>query len=571
MFDYIFLSLLNMSMIASFVIVAVLLMRVLLKKAPKIFSYALWAVVLFRLLCPFTFESVIGLLPADIEPISQDIVYQEIPEINTGITIVDDMINPILPPVTNPGTSVNPIQIWIFMGRIIWGIGIAIMLAFSVVQFVQLKRKLCSATPLKDNIYIADLISTPFVMGLLRPKIYLPSTLLDGEKEFIIAHEQYHIKRLDHITRILAFIALSLHWFNPLVWIAFILSGKDMEMSCDEAVMGKIDSDIRTEYSVSLLRLATGKRFILATPLAFGEGNTKTRVKNILKYKKPVARVSIAFVAIIALLLIVCGTNRISIFKPETMKYAQNFSLSGIDKIEVVSFLSGQEQYQLIDEDQYLEIVEIIHESSGREVEQSKATEQYGGTIYFYITKSDGNILTLGNIGNTYLQIGNDYFKADYDFLNSFWDYEGNQLVPDDFHYGEYETPDSISRITVEAGEAVYQLYCYESGFDFDYDELQVITIDDIEMQLLINYPEEFSDMAYWGIDVYFGNVIERVNTFETYIEENNVNYLYICDDTNETSLSIDQNADSAIVWVKSDDKEEAEYVFKIEFSDVVY
>ncbi len=300
----IFLEILNLSFTASIVIVAVLVFRLFLKKAPKIFSYALWGVVLFRLLVPFSFESVIGLLPKN-EPIPQDIVVQAKPQINSGFVFIDNAVNEILPPVVNIETvSVNPIEMWIFIGVTIWSVGILALLIYSVSQYILLKRKLVGKKPLYDNVYLSDGINSPFVMGMFRPKIYLPSSLPKNEYEFIIAHEKCHIKRLDHITRILAFVALALHWFNPLVWIAYILSAKDMEMSCDEAVMKTMDSDIRKEYATSLLRISTGKKVIFATPLTFGEGDPKGRVKNIMKYKKPLMWVSVIAVIVVGALTI---------------------------------------------------------------------------------------------------------------------------------------------------------------------------------------------------------------------------------------------------------------------------
>ncbi len=306
--DSIFLNLLSMSFTASFVIMAVLAIRLVLKKAPKIFSYAIWVVVLFRLLCPFSFESAIGLIPSS-EPIPQSIVYEAEPQINTGFEIIDNSVNEILPSAT-PTASVNPIQIWIFFGRIIWSVAIFAILLYSVIQYVLLKRKLIGAKPLKDNIYLADGINSPFVMGLINPRIYLPSSLQKSEFDFIIAHEKCHIKRLDHITRVLSFIALALHWFNPFAWVAYILSAKDMEMSCDEAVLKNMGSEIRAEYAISLLRLATGKKMIFATPLAFGEGDTKSRVKNVMKYKKPVVWVSVVTLLVAVCVAVGFGTNR---------------------------------------------------------------------------------------------------------------------------------------------------------------------------------------------------------------------------------------------------------------------
>ncbi len=299
-----FLKVLNMSLTASYVIIFVWAARLLLKKAPKIFSYALWGVVLFRLLCPFSFESLLSLLFINANPIPENIAYFEVPYINTGINLIDNVANPILSTQgAMPDASVNPLQIWLFAGSIIWLAGMAVLLIYSLVSLLRLRSSLVGAVKWRDNIYLADHTATPFVMGVLRPKIYLPSSLSEQERCHIILHEQTHIRRFDHIIKIVAFLALTVHWFNPLVWLAFILCVKDMEMSCDESVIKHMDTDTRREYSSSLLSLATGRRIMAGIPLAFGEGDTKGRIKNVLNYKQP------AFWIIIAALLVVLAVG----------------------------------------------------------------------------------------------------------------------------------------------------------------------------------------------------------------------------------------------------------------------
>ena len=206
----------------------------------------------------------------------------------------------------------DPLEGEFAIGSLIWLLGIATMAIYSAVSYFSLRRKLVGSILLRDNIYLADGIGSPFVMGFIRPKIYLPSALSEQEQSYIILHEQHHIRRGDHITKALAFIALCIHWFNPLVWVAFVLSSKDMEMSCDEAVVKKLGEGIRADYSASLLSLATGRRIIAGTPLAFGEGDTKSRIKNMLNWKE--ARPAVVFVSVVAVLLvaIVCGTNTAS-------------------------------------------------------------------------------------------------------------------------------------------------------------------------------------------------------------------------------------------------------------------
>lgn len=303
MLDNLFLQILNMSFTASIVILFVLGARLLLKKVPKIFSYALWSVVLFRLVCPFSFESLISLLPNNPAPISDKILYAQTPQINTGITAIDNTVNATLP-VPAFGASVNPMQIWMFIGEIIWLAGIAVLLLYSVVSLIQLQNRLKSEVHDKENVYLAEHLATPFVLGVIRPRIYLPAALSPEEKQYILLHEQIHIRRFDHVVRVLSFIVLSIHWFNPLVWVAFFLCGKDMEMSCDEAVIKRLGNDVKKDYSSSLLALATGRRIISGIPLAFGEGDTKERIKNVLNFKKPTFWVIVIAVLLVATLCV---------------------------------------------------------------------------------------------------------------------------------------------------------------------------------------------------------------------------------------------------------------------------
>lgn len=344
MLDKIFLQILNMSFTASFVILFVLIARLLLKRLPKVFSYALWGVVLFRLVFPFSFESIFSLLPAKANPISQDIVYAAVPAIDTGIPAINHTVNPLLSAAT-PYASVNPLQIWVFIGSIIWILGIAALLVYSIISLLKLQKRLKRAVHERENIFLAEQLDTPFVMGIVHPKIYLPATLADEEKQYILLHEQVHIRRLDHVVKILSFFVLCLHWFNPLVWVAFFVSAKDMEMSCDEAVIKQLGNDIKKGYSSSLLILATGRRIIGGTPLAFGEGDTKGRIKNVLHYKKPafwVALVTVVVVICIAVGLMTnpkdekTGFGGVNAIILEIDKDNQTMTVKGIDENSVI-------------------------------------------------------------------------------------------------------------------------------------------------------------------------------------------------------------------------------------------
>ncbi len=296
-----FLSIFNMSHTASYVILFVIFVRLLLKKAPKVISYVLWGVVGFRLVIPFSFESMFSLMPRSTNAalIPNDIVYQQSPQIHSGIEVVDAFVNNSLPaPVM--GASVNPLQIFLAIGTYIWVLGIVALLIYSLVSVLQLKKQLRSARSIEQNIFEAENLQTPFILGLIRPKIYLPVGLSKEERNYILLHEQIHIQRKDHVIKILAFSILSIHWFNPLVWIAFLLMSTDMELSCDERVLKEMDDEIRKPYANSLLSLATGRHILNGSPLAFGEGNMKGRIINVLSYKKPVF-----WVVILALIVVI--------------------------------------------------------------------------------------------------------------------------------------------------------------------------------------------------------------------------------------------------------------------------
>ena len=310
-------KLLNMSLTASVAIVFVLLLRLMLKKAPTVISYVLWSVVLFRLLCPVSIASsfsLFGLMDApttertafttSIAYVPENIVHMEYPAVTLPVSGVSDAINDTLPSGREQLVA-DPLEAPTTIATYVWLAGVLVMAAYSVVSYCRLREKLLTASPLRDNIYLVDEITSPFVMGLIRPKIYLPSDMEEREQVYIICHEQHHIRRGDHIIKALAFLALSIHWFNPLVWVAFIYSNKDMEMSCDEAVVKKMGAGILADYTASLLSLATGKHIIAGMPLAFGEGDTKGRIRNLANWRKPAFWV--VLVAVIACLALAVG------------------------------------------------------------------------------------------------------------------------------------------------------------------------------------------------------------------------------------------------------------------------
>lgn len=329
-----FLTVLNMSLTASYVALAVIIVRLLLKKAPKVFSYALWAVVLFRLVCPVSFESSLSLIPVNMEPISYDIVVSQNPVVDTGIAMVDDTVNQqqSMSPV-NPAASANPMDIAIEIAALVWILGIVVLLFYGIIPYSRLKHRISTATLVRDNIFETDRIQTPFILGLIKPRIYIPTDLSESERDYIIKHEQTHIRRYDNVIKPVASLALALHWFNPVIWLSYFLMIKDMEMSCDESVMKQSSEDIRASYSNSLLSLSI-KQSGLLSPLAFGESNVKSRIKNVLNYKKPAFWVIILAVVAVIAALVGLAANPVNTFayKNEALGFSLKFPADWEDK-----------------------------------------------------------------------------------------------------------------------------------------------------------------------------------------------------------------------------------------------
>ena len=304
MLDRLFTYVLDLTVPASIVILLVMLLRLMLKGQKKIWSYALWLVVLLRLLIPAGIALPMGDLAVPAFTSRYTLSDAYVPALDAIEAIVENMDG-------DPSASVEgfvdgsidriPCDVWelyVLVGKNLWLAGVIGVLLWAGVRYWRLKKQLREAVLLQDNVYILDGITTPFVLGLVRPKIYLPSGLKEQEQAYILLHEQRHISRDDHIFRVVAFLVLCLHWFNPLVWAAFMLSGRDMEMSCDEAVTRHMSGDERADYAQCLLRCAAGKAHIAGMPLAFSEGDTGKRIRNLANWKKPVLWLCILAVAL---------------------------------------------------------------------------------------------------------------------------------------------------------------------------------------------------------------------------------------------------------------------------------
>lgn len=334
--ENLFNTILKMSLTGSYVILFVVFARFFMKKLPKIYSYTLWSVVFFRLLCPFSFESDISLIPSYQEQVFNDIFIEENIQNSTEIITTDVITSNVITQtqITKPTlpdtTKLNMINTTKNLIRIIWILGCVSMLFFSMISLNKLKIGLKNKVHLYDNIYTCENLSTAFVLGVINPKIFLPDNLKDNEKEFILLHEQTHIKRFDNVFSILAFFTLSLHWFNPLVWVAFMLFNKDMEMSCDETVIEKLGC--KKEYSKSLLSFAVGQKSLIS-PLAFSEGSmgdTKQRITNIVSYKQPTIWISIVTLLLVIFMILGLGSDSKTILDSITTVESVNTNLDYI-------------------------------------------------------------------------------------------------------------------------------------------------------------------------------------------------------------------------------------------------
>ena len=299
-------NLFNMSITASWLILAVILLRVLLKKAPKAIRCLMWALVGFRLVCPVSFESAVSLIPSR-QTVSPDIVYSSSPAIESGIPAVNNAVNTVLADTLAPSVeaSVSPVQALLFTASIIWAAGLAVMLVYALMSYLRLRKRVSVSMPLRDNILLCDAVKSPFVLGLIKPKIYLPSNICEKQINSVLAHESAHISRRDHWFKPLGFIILCVYWFNPLCWIAYWLLCKDIELACDERVIKDMDTQSKKSYSQVLLACSTDRRIIAACPLAFGEVGVKQRIKGVLNYKKPALWV-IAVALIACVITAVC-------------------------------------------------------------------------------------------------------------------------------------------------------------------------------------------------------------------------------------------------------------------------
>jgi len=311
----IFLKLLNMSITAGWLILAVLCIRLLFRKIPKWVNCLLWGVVAIRLICPFSIESQFSILPST-EPIKSSTVVEGevqnyIPSIDSRLTIVENTINPMLTETFayNESDSAAPLQIVTYAAGLVWCCGMVLLIICAMGSAVKLHKLVKEAVCVRDNIYICDVVKSPFILGIFRPRVYLSSALREREMDYILAHESAHLKRKDHWWKALGYLLLCIHWFNPLCWVAYSLLCKDIELACDEKAAKNMTFHEKKEYAKVLLSCAGQRSLVMVCPLAFGEVGVKERVKSVLNYKKPTVWIMMATAAVFVILAVCFLTN----------------------------------------------------------------------------------------------------------------------------------------------------------------------------------------------------------------------------------------------------------------------
>lgn len=308
--EAVFLKLLNMSIAGSWMIFAVILLRFPLKKAPRWVTCVHWGLVGIRLIFPFSIESILSLIPSA-QTIPENFVHMEQPAISSGIDVVNQIMNPVLSRqfAPDPASSADPLQIITYILSVIWLIGMALMLLYMVCSFFMLKARMRTAVRVRGNVWQSERVRSPFVLGMIRPRIYLPFHMSSAKMKYVIAHEKAHIRRHDHWTKPIGFLVLTVYWFNPVIWAAYILLCRDIEVACDESAVRNMGVDERKSYSMTLLSFGSGHHTPAICPLAFGEGNIRQRVKNVLNYKKPVLWMLIAAVIVCTAVAVCFMTN----------------------------------------------------------------------------------------------------------------------------------------------------------------------------------------------------------------------------------------------------------------------
>lgn len=433
----VFLKLLNLSISASWLVLAVLVLRLISKRSPKWVNVLLWGIVALRLVLPFSIESAVSLIPSAETVSPAAVQFDPAPTITSGVSVIDNAVNPSLSEHFSavPTASVNPLYVWAYLAGWVWLIGLGAMLLYALVSYLRLRRRVSVSLPIQDHIYLCDAISSPFILGVVKPHIYLPSDLDEVQRQNVLAHEQAHLARRDHWWKPLGFALLAVYWFNPVLWLAYTLLCRDIELACDERVIRTMDESAVKTYSTVLLACSMPRKAVITCPLAFGEVGVKERVRNALHYKKPAFWVVAASVAVCVVVAVCFLTDP----EHETMKWAKNLRVDDVVRVELTIMPQATDkQYKDFNADEIAEAVALINKSSGRYVRSMEPLT--GGNTELYVTTTDGVRHTVVNNGNVYLCIDGDAYRNFY----VTWPYtEGDSPLPDSFQVGDTQAADA--------------------------------------------------------------------------------------------------------------------------------
>ena len=485
-----FLSIVNMSIAASWMIPVILVLRLGLKKAPKWITVLLWGIVAFRLICPFTVESALSLIPSA-HTVNPGIMTDTYPQIHTGISVFNNSVNPIIGETfsPNPGDSINPLQVWIPVLSVVWAAGILAMSLYGIISYFRLKRKVRTAVLLRGRVYQSERVASPFVLGVFRPKIYLPFAMEESDIPYVLSHEEAHISRKDHWWKPLGFAILALHWFNPLMWLSYVLLCRDIELACDERVVRDLDIEGRADYSQALLHCAVGRRTIATCPLAFGEVRVKDRVKSVLSYKKPAFWLLLLGI-IASIVLAVCFLTNPAPGNLGTLENLEFISLSEREENTACVWVSDGFSYSrvgAISKDLLRDLAEL--KTSKEEVSLSRSEDRdKSHTIVLQSEKQAEPSL------NSYLE--GLYIHFNFDFT-SVW--INNNVKP------------TLSYKVIEP-EKAREVYNYIAGYNVNALAVQVPTIStdatDIE-SLKAKFPMYFDLSTFKGLEIYIWQMAE--------------------------------------------------------------
>ena len=481
--EELFIKILNMSITATWFILAVIILRFIFKKIPKGVICILWGLVALRLILPFSFESVFSLIPSN-EMVPEEIIYAQNPAINSGISFINSAVNPIISESFSPEPydSVNPLQTITFIAVNIWIFGIIVMLLYTLISYMKLYFKTRESIIYQNNIRICDRIDTPFILGIIKPRIYLPSDMDKENYEYVISHEKAHLKRKDHLWKPLGFVLLTIHWFNPLIWTGYILLCRDIESACDQKVIKGKETEYRKKYSLALLNSSVSKKYISACPLAFGETGIKSRIKTVLNYKKPAFIIIILFI-ILSIVLSFCFLSNPKYISINEIDEPFINSATFYDGIEKILITKGENSYSITDSKDIEKIVSSLKKieikknpislSRGEERDKTNRINIGKNTLCFNKTYSEVWVFTglkpkfSYKIKNTH-DVKEIFENIDYEAVTSSLiitdirsDIEGISISVEDFEIGG-EMPYFNIRYTNDTDEE------YTFGEDFD-------------------------------------------------------------------------------------------------------